>query len=289
MSVNDQLLEGARGLLVLDEHARAAVGGSIDFDALVAAALSAEDLSSAISTVVVDDVPGVGGTAGLMIGVRDRPATDPSRDLDGLIDAGPDLIEFRANLRPAETASGQPAIDVEHLVAGASRAVERGVTPLVTVAIPDLGGHSRAVAFAVAGNALRTFFQEAGHRLDVSRLFLRVNMVSAGARSPEPSTTEQVSSDTLELLGRHVPEDVPGVFFLSGGQSLDSACERLTAIAREARHRGVPWRLGFAFTRAIIEALPPTPGGPEAGSADRAAVQEALTSASRRAAAALQV
>ncbi len=79
-------------------------------------------------------------------------------------------------------------------------------------------------------------------------LLLKTNMVLSGYDCPEQATSEQVATWTMRCLGRHVPVAVPGVVFLSGGQSEDMATVNLDAINRTGTH---PWELSFSYGRAL--------------------------------------
>ncbi len=77
---------------------------------------------------------------------------------------------------------------------------------------------------------------------------LKPNMVLSGTECPDPAGVDEVASATLAALRRAVPAAVPGVVFLSGGQSAEQACTHLDAINRRG---GQPWELSFSFGRAL--------------------------------------
>jgi fructose-bisphosphate aldolase class I len=81
-------------------------------------------------------------------------------------------------------------------------------------------------------------------------MLLKPNWVLPGVGCPATVTAEQVAEATLRVLGRSVPAAVPGIVFLSGGQSAREASERLHAINRCAGGRA-PWALSFSFGRAL--------------------------------------
>jgi fructose-bisphosphate aldolase class I len=78
-------------------------------------------------------------------------------------------------------------------------------------------------------------------------MLLKPNMVIAGKQCPTQATPEQVAEQTIDCFLRHVPAIVPGIVFLSGGQSEVEATENLNAINRI----GGPWPLSFSYGRAL--------------------------------------
>jgi fructose-bisphosphate aldolase, class I len=74
--------------------------------------------------------------------------------------------------------------------------------------------------------------------------------VLPGATCPVPSTVDQVAQATLRVLRRTVPAAVPGIVFLSGGQSAERATAHLNAMAMSGPQ---PWALSFSFARALQE------------------------------------
>ena len=79
-------------------------------------------------------------------------------------------------------------------------------------------------------------------------LLLKTNMVLSGYDCPDQATSDEVAYWTIRCLERHVPVAVPGVVFLSGGQSEETATVNLDAINRYGQQ---PWELSFSFGRAL--------------------------------------
>jgi fructose-bisphosphate aldolase class I len=100
----------------------------------------------------------------------------------------------------------------------------------------------------VTGRTLRALYA-ALYALDIHLrgTLLKPNMVIAGKGSPVQATTEQIATMTVHNLKRHVPALVPGVVFLSGGQSEVQATANLNAIGRI----GGPWPLSYSYGRAL--------------------------------------
>src|SRR6185312_10384126 len=77
---------------------------------------------------------------------------------------------------------------------------------------------------------------------------LKPNMILSGYDAPEQASDDEVAERTIECLLRHVPAAVPGVVFLSGGQSDEDATARLNAMNARGPH---PWELSFSYGRAL--------------------------------------
>jgi fructose-bisphosphate aldolase class I len=82
-------------------------------------------------------------------------------------------------------------------------------------------------------------------------MLLKPNMVTPGVRSVERATAEVIARRTLDVLKAHVPASVPGIAFLSGGQSDEAATANLSAMNRIG---GNPWPLTFSYGRALQNA-----------------------------------
>src|SRR5206468_6914822 len=79
-------------------------------------------------------------------------------------------------------------------------------------------------------------------------MLLKPNMVLAGYEAPKQASVEEVAAATIRCLRHHVPPAVPGIVFLSGGQSDELATEHLDAINRLGEQ---PWQLSFSYGRAL--------------------------------------
>src|SRR5205823_6371135 len=88
-------------------------------------------------------------------------------------------------------------------------------------------------------------------RVVLENMLLKPNMVIAGKASPKQNTVQEVAEATVQTLRRHVPPAVPGVVFLSGGQSDVLATQHLNAMNKLGR---APWELSFSYGRALQDA-----------------------------------
>jgi fructose-bisphosphate aldolase, class I len=95
----------------------------------------------------------------------------------------------------------------------------------------------------------RTFGELYEHGIELSGMLLKPNMVISGKDAPEQSSVDEVAEATVECLLRTVPAAVPGIVFLSGGQSDRQATAHLNAM--NSLYGGLPWELSFSYARAL--------------------------------------
>ena len=154
----------------------------------------------------------------------------------------------------------------------ASLCQQQGLLPIVEPEVLMEGDHSLAVSARVTGEVLQAVFHALyRQRVALEYILLKPNMVAPGTSCPQQAALEQVAEATLICLRRNVPAAVPGVFFLSGGQTDTVATANLNAI--NARPDTQPWVLSFSFGRALqAPALNAWRGDPQ----NRSAAQNAL-------------
>jgi len=128
---------------------------------------------------------------------------------------------------------------------------EAGLVPIVEPEVLMDGKHSLEQCFEVTEDVLRTVFSQLYlQRVTLEGMILKPNMVLPGLACPKQETIEEVADTTVECLLRAVPAAVPGIAFLSGGQSGELASARLNAMNERFKSR-LPWALAFSFARAI--------------------------------------
>jgi len=128
---------------------------------------------------------------------------------------------------------------------------EAGLVPIVEPEVLMTGGHTLEHCFEVSEEVLRTVFKQLYlQRVTLEGMILKPNMVLPGLACPKQETIEEVADITVECLLRAVPAAVPGIAFLSGGQSGELASARLNAMNVRFKSR-LPWALAFSFARAI--------------------------------------
>ena len=126
---------------------------------------------------------------------------------------------------------------------------EQGLVPIVEPEVLMDGDHDVDRCFEVTELVLRTVFEELYHaRVELEGMVLKPNMVVAGKQCPRQASVEEVANKTLRVLKECVPAAVPGIAFLSGGQSDLDATARLNAMNQLG---GGPWKLSFSFSRAL--------------------------------------
>jgi fructose-bisphosphate aldolase, class I len=128
---------------------------------------------------------------------------------------------------------------------------EAGLVPIVEPEVLMDGEHTLEQCFAVTRDVLRTVFDQLyTQRVLLEGILLKPNMVLPGLSCPAQNTVEEVAQATVRCLVQSVPAAVPGVAFLSGGQSGALASARLNAMQAQFKLRK-PWALTFSFARAI--------------------------------------
>jgi fructose-bisphosphate aldolase class I len=127
---------------------------------------------------------------------------------------------------------------------------DEGVVPIVEPEVLMDGSHPIERSEEVTGNVLRAVFNALlDQRVSLEGMLLKPNMVISGKECPKQASTREVAERTLRCLRRHVPSEVPGIVFLSGGQDPVAATEHLNAINRLDSPK--PWKLSFSYGRAL--------------------------------------
>ena len=126
---------------------------------------------------------------------------------------------------------------------------EAGLVPIVEPEVLMDGDHSIERSFEVTSRTLHAVFTELrDQRVHSEGMLLKPNMVLSGYESPQQASHEQVAEETIRCFKRHVPAAVPGIVFLSGGQSDEDATANLNAMNAMGPH---PWQLSFSYGRAL--------------------------------------
>jgi fructose-bisphosphate aldolase class I len=128
---------------------------------------------------------------------------------------------------------------------------EAGLVPIVEPEVLMEGEHTQSQCFEITEEVLGTVFQHLHiQRVILEGMILKPNMVLPGLGCPVQETSDEVADATVQCLLRAVPAAVPGIAFLSGGQSGELASARLNAMNLRFKSR-LPWALTFSFSRAI--------------------------------------
>jgi fructose-bisphosphate aldolase class I len=129
---------------------------------------------------------------------------------------------------------------------------DKGLTPIVEPEVLSDGDHDIETCEKVTRHVLQTVFAELNiQRVALEGMILKPNMIVSGLDSPHQAPVEEVAQRTLATLKACVPPAVPGIAFLSGGQSDEEATAHLDAMNRIG---GLPWPLTFSYGRALQHA-----------------------------------
>jgi len=136
---------------------------------------------------------------------------------------------------------------------------EQNIVPIVEPEVLMDGAHTQERCEAVTDQVLAEVFAQLGrHRIHLEGMILKPNMVISGKKCPTQATPDQVATATVRCLKRHVPAAVPGIMFLSGGQSPAEAALHLSLMNRLG---SLPWQLSFSYGRALQDAALTVWGG----------------------------
>jgi fructose-bisphosphate aldolase class I len=126
---------------------------------------------------------------------------------------------------------------------------EAGLVPIVEPEVLMDGVHTLACCEEVTTSTLHCVFaQLQAHRVCLEGMLLKPNMVLSGQDCPQQASVEEVATATVRCFRRTIPAAVPGIVFLSGGQSAELATEHLNAMNAMGEH---PWQLSFSYGRAL--------------------------------------
>ncbi|KAJ8492234.1 hypothetical protein OPV22_013955 [Ensete ventricosum] len=158
--------------------------------------------------------------------------------------------------------NGPTALAVKEAAWGLARyaaiAQDNGLVPIVEPEILLDGDHGIGRTFEVAQKVwAEVFFYLAENNVMFEGILLKPSMVTPGAECPEKATPKQVAEYTLKLLHRRIPPAVPGIMFLSGGQSEVEATFNLNAMNQGPN----PWHVSFSYARALQNTCLKTWGG----------------------------
>jgi fructose-bisphosphate aldolase class I len=193
-----------------------------------------------------------------------HPDETVTEGLDGLrerleeyAELGARFTKWRAVYRIGEVIPSPACITTNAHALGrfAALSQEAGLVPIVEPEVLMDGDHDIDDCAEVSEEALRTVFAElAVQEVLLEGMLLKPNMVLSGKDCPEQAGVEEVAARTLRCLRRAVPAAVPGMVFLSGGQSDEAATLHLNAmnkLAGRASAEPAPWRLSFSYGRAL--------------------------------------
>src|SRR5919109_3512706 len=140
-------------------------------------------------------------------------------------------------------------VNAHALARYAALSQDAGLVPIVEPEVLMDGGHTIERSFDVTSRTLHAVFTELrDQRVHYEQMLLKPNMVLSGYDCPEQASVQEFAEQTLRCFRRHVPAAVPGIVFLSGGQSDEDATVHLNAMNAMGPH---PWELSFSYGRAL--------------------------------------
>lgn len=203
-------------------------------------------------------LPGIKVDEGTEV-MSDSPNEVVTKGLEGLpkrlpeyVNMGAKFCKWRAVIKIGESIPTDKCIQInaERLAKYAKLCQENNLVPIVEPEVLMDGGHTIEKCFEVTKKTLIVVFEElkkAGVALD--GIILKPNMVISGTECEKQAGAKEVAELTVKCLKETVPAEVPGIAFLSGGQSEEFACETLNEINKIAGD--CPWQLTFSYGRAL--------------------------------------
>ena len=126
---------------------------------------------------------------------------------------------------------------------------EAGIVPIVEPEVLQDGSHTIEESAKATGRVLQAVYTELhDQRVELPGTLLKPNMVLSGYAASNRAGVDEVADRTLEVLYKHVPASVPGIVFLSGGQTDEDSTAHLNAMNERGPH---PWELSFSYGRAL--------------------------------------
>ncbi|HWD49445.1 MAG TPA: class I fructose-bisphosphate aldolase [Rhizomicrobium sp.] len=241
-----------------DEAMKKYIGGVILFDETIRQ--KAKD-----GTPLVKIIEQAGAVPGIKVDAGAKPlALDPGQTvtegLDGLRERfveyhklGARFAKWRATYDPTKPSYNSISANAQALARYAALAQENGIVPIVEPEVLMDYDNDVETCEAVTEWVLKETFQHLYYaKVALEGMILKPNMVISGKKCAKQADVEDVAQRTVKILKRCVPGAVPGIAFLSGGQSDEDATAHLNAM--NAAHPDLPWALTFSYGRALQHA-----------------------------------
>ena len=244
-----------RELLFRSEGMKGNIGGVILFDETIRQ--NAADGTSLVDVITNQgSLPGIKVDKGLQqIGDSEESLTQGLEGLDERLkeyyELGAKFTKWRAVINIGEDMPSSEAIsaNMEALADYAKIVQNNNMVPMVEPEVLMDGNHSIDDCFEATSrclDALFTYLLEKG--VDIKGTILKPNMVTSGSNYSDQADVEEVARKTIDCLKAYVPDDLPGITFLSGGQSDIDATAHLDAMNKIG---GFNWKLSFSYGRAL--------------------------------------
>ena len=257
----EEMRRAYRDMIVTTPDLGDALGGAILFDETIRqTTLDGIPFAKALTSAGV--IPGIKVDAGAK-DLALRPDEKITEGLDGLRERlkeyaamGARFAKWRAVITPGDGIPTPGCIDTnaQALARYAALCQETGIVPIVEPEVLMDGAHTLERCREITEQTLaRVFHHLSAANVMLEGMILKPNMILPGLDCPVQDSVEKVAAITVKTFLRTVPAAVPGIAFLSGGQSGELATARLNAmniLAKSAEGK-LPWHLVFSFARAI--------------------------------------
>jgi fructose-bisphosphate aldolase class I len=277
VSTEDSRRDYREMLFRSDEAMQSAISGVILYDETIRQ-------KAADGTTLVSLIEQAGSIPGIKLdtGAKDmagHPNEKVTEGLDGLrerleeyFELGARFAKWRAviNIGDGIPSRGCISANTHALARYAALCQENGIVPIVEPEVIMDGSHTAETCYEVTSSVLTALYAQ----LDEQNVYLegsilKPNMIVSGTECPTQASVQQVAEMTLDCFNKCVPQDVPGIIFLSGGQADELATAHLDAINKMGPHS---WKISFSYGRALQAApLKTWSGKPENVSAAQAA------------------
>ncbi len=239
-----RLGESISGAILYDETIRQHTRGGVPFLTVLAEAGILAGIKVDLGAKALAGHPGEKVTEGLD-GLRSR--------LTEYAEMGARFAKWRAVFTVGQSTPSRACTEANaHALARyAALCQETGLVPVVEPEVLMTGEHTLGRCAQVTADVLHEVFAQLHIQgIELEGMLLKPNMVLPGLACPTQVSADEVAAATITCLRRVVPAAVPGIVFLSGGQSGDLASSRLAAMNNPA-NAPLPWPLAFSFGRAL--------------------------------------
>ena len=244
-----------RELLFRSEGMKGNIGGVILFDETIRQ--SSSDGTSLVDIITSQgSLPGIKVDKGLHpIGTSEESLTQGLEGLDERLkeyfELGAKFTKWRAVINMGENMPSHEAIsaNMEALADYAKIVQNNNMVPMVEPEVLMDGNHSIEDCYEATSRCLESlFFNLTDRGVDIRGTILKPNMITSGSNYSDQASIEEVAKKTVDCLKAYVPDDLPGITFLSGGQSDLNATAHLDAMNKIG---GSNWQLSFSYGRAL--------------------------------------
>ncbi len=255
-----------REMLFRSEGMKGNIGGVILFDETIRQAASD-------GTLLRDLISNQGALPGIKVDkglqqIENCPGETVTVGLDGLserlkeyAEMGAKFTKWRAVINIGEGIPTDKCINanMDALAQYAKCAQDNGMVPIVEPEVLMDGDHSIEDCYNATNRSLNALFEYLEkHGVNLKGTLLKPNMVTSGSNCPTQAGIDEVAKKTIDVLTKNVPQELPGIAFLSGGQSDVLATAHLDAMNKIG---GFSWKLSFSYGRALQAAALKAWGG----------------------------